>query len=56
MRPLEITVNYEALRKQIAEALAARDGEETRIKHYNEASGVIWPVLTDEARGQLVLR
>lgn len=53
---ITVEADYRELRDAIGKALAEAVGEEYGVKHYNAAGGVIWPFLTDEQQGQLIMR
>lgn len=47
---------YKDMRKAIAQVLAQHAGEMVAAKHYNRATEILWPHLSDDLRSQLVLR
>jgi hypothetical protein len=52
----DITVNYNRAVVEIANALANERGEDMRVTHVNDARRILWPCLSDEDKGRLVMR
>jgi hypothetical protein len=47
---------YEDTKRAVAELIARERGEVLSISHYNEATGVLWPILASETQSRLILR
>lgn len=52
----ELTDQYNAAKRAIADLLAAQKGKPVSVTEWNEANGILWPHLTDDLRSALVLR